>query len=65
MKSLLKYIIIAVWLGDVLDIGIGGYFLDVVYPINGLFWFLFILLIFLFDINSSLLRIKINTDKDE
>ena len=42
MKSLLRYIIIAVWLGDVLDIGIGGYFLDVVYPINGLFWFLFI-----------------------
>ena len=63
MNSLLRYTIIAVWLGDVLDIGIGGYFLDVVYPINGLFWFLFILLILVFSESSS--SLKINVDKDK
>ena len=63
MRSLLRYIIIAVWLGDVLDIGIGGYFLDVAYPINGLFWFLFILLALIFSESSQ--SLKINIDKDE
>lgn len=63
MRSLLRYIIIAVWLGDVLDIGIGGYFLDVVYPINGLFWFLFILLALIFSESSP--SLKINVDKDK
>lgn len=63
MKSLLRYIIIAVWLGDVLDIGIGGYCLDVVYPINGLFWFLFILLALIFSESSPSLKINIDKDK--